>query len=466
MVVIICCTLVAAIFRYGSVVWYSQEEDVFRDQFSDSGNSGKSENQVIFEGIITGEPDRRENSTRLVVGVEAVQGAEGKMESVSREQVRVLITSERYSAWEYGDKIKISGKLEKPENFTSSTGREFDYVSYLAKDNIAYQMLYPKLTLLAHSQAGFISQKLFEIKHAFTRGIESVIGEPESALLAGLLLGAKHSLGKDILEDFRRAGVIHIVVLSGYNITIVSDFIMRLLGFLPRAFGFTLGGLGIVMFALMTGGAASTVRASTMAFLVLVAKATGRNYMASRALFVTAFGMVMWNPHILLSDPSFQLSFMATFGLIYVSPIVEEKFSPLLSRFIPEKFHIRELALSTLSTQIFLLPLLLYQTGMFSLVALPANLLILGAIPFTMLMGFVTGVLSFISTTLALPFAFVANFLLAYIIAAAKFFSRLPFSVFTLNSFPFWLVVVIYAFYFRVLYKFHKNPARIIKEII
>jgi competence protein ComEC len=433
--VVICIGTIVFASHYAFIIWHSHEKGALEYEV------GK---KVSLKGIIIDEPDRRENSTRLIVGLKDLEKA---------GRARLLITAERYSNWQYGDEISFTGKLQKPENFATDSGREFDYVSYLAKDDIRYEMIYPKITLIAHGKAGFVRDKLLKIKNAFTKSIESSIPEPESSLLGGLLLGSKHSLGKKLLEDFQKAGLIHIVVLSGYNIAIIAEFIMWFLGFLPKRIGLLFGAIGMLLFVGMTGAGASTIRATIMALLVVLSKALGRTYTASRALFIAAFGMLIFNPRILLSDPSFQLSFLATFGLIYVSPIVQEKLP--FGRFLPEKFKIRELVISTLTTQIFLLPFLLYQTGMLSLVALPVNLLVLAFIPFTMLMGFITGLVGFISPIFALPFAFLSHLLLGYIIYMAEFFASLRFSVFTLNAFPFWVVTVTYVFYFYYLWRFH-----------
>ena len=431
--------------RYAFVVWDSDKPDVF------STEVGKT---INFQGIIATEPDKRENSTRLTIDVEKVPDRfDSSNEKKNSRNIRVLLTVSRYSKWQYGDRIQVSGKLQKPENFLGDTGIEFDYISYLAKDGIRYQMFQPKITLVSRGNGNPIKEKLLKIKYAFTGKIEAVIPEPASALMGGILLGSKHSLGKDLLEDFQRAGVIHIVVLSGYNIAIIAEFIMWFFGSLPISIGLTLSDLCILLFVGMTGAGASTIRATIMALIAVLGKGLGKTYVASRALFLAALAMLIYNPLILLSDPSFQLSFLATFGLIYVSPIIEEKFS--LTKFIPEKFKIRELVVSTLTTQVFLLPFLLYKTGMFSVVSLLVNLLILAFIPFTMFMGFIAGAIGFISTTFALPFAFLAHIFLSYTIFLSEFFANIPFSVLTTNSFPLWLMVVIYFFYFYYLWRFH-----------
>ena len=129
----------------------------------------------------------------------------------------------------------------------------------------------------------------FLLKNKFLDSLSLVIPEPHSSFMGGLTVGAKQSISKDLQEDFRKTGIIHIVVLSGYNITLVADTIMRFFSFLPGVFGLSLGMFSIGMFAIMTGASATIIRASVMAILVLLARATGRVSEITWVLFITAF---------------------------------------------------------------------------------------------------------------------------------------------------------------------------------
>ena len=145
-------------------------------------------------------------------------------------------------------------------------------------------------------------------------------------------------------------------------------------------------------------------------------------------------------------DTSFQLSFLSTVALIWISPIFEKKFYK-----IPEAFGLRGVVCATLSTQLFVLPLLLYKMGQVSLVGLPVNLLVLGVIPTIMFLGFITGLLSFVSGSMAFPVALATQFLLAYVIKTAEFFASLPFASVQISYFPalfFWITYLIYALIF------------------
>lgn len=389
----------------------------------------KIRQRINIQGIIIDEPDERENYTRLIA-----EASENK----------ILIYSQHYPEFNYGDEVKMNGILKKPRNFSN----EFDWQSYLAKDDIFYEMFYPEIEKISEGNGNFIKRWLFSAKQKFIEALNRVIPEPHSAFMAGLTVGAKKSIPKDLQEDFRKTGIIHIVVLSGYNITLVADSIVKFFSFLPRIFGISLGVLGIILFAIMTGASATVVRASLMAILVILARTTGRIYTITWALFLTGFLMVLQNPKILRFDTGFQLSFLATFALICLAPYFENKF-----KFLPKKFKIREIASATVSTQIFVLPLLLYKMGLFSVVSLPVNLLILLFVPITMFFGFITGGLGMISGVLSIPFGWISYGFLQYELWIVDIFSKLPFSAYTIEKFPLLLMLAMYALYAIIIYK-------------
>ena len=189
-----------------------------------------------------------------------------------------------------------------------------------------------------------------------------------------------------------------------------------------------------------------------MATILYFAGLTGRVYQARIALFIAGFLMLLVNPKILRFDVSFQLSFLATLGLLYLSPRLER-----FVKFLPQKYQIREYGLATLSAQLAVTPLLLYTMGTFSLVALPANLLILVAVPLTMLFGFLTGVIAWASAWLAMPFAWITYILASYELAVAHILARPFFSEITISYFPAIAVFLIYGFLVYFIFKGNKE---------
>ncbi len=381
----------------------------------------------IFEGVVVREPDIRESSQHLYL-------REKETEAL------FLVTTNPYQDIAYGDIVRAQGTLEVPESFETDTGRTFDYAGYLKAKGVHEMISFGRVTVVGSGQGSPIVRALFSIKHTFMESLEMTIPEPAVGLGEGLLLGVKRAIGKDLEEMFRTVGIIHIVVLSGYNIMIVADFVMRFFGlfFFPRT-RLIFGIVTIILFALLVGLSATVVRASIMAVFALVARTIGRPEAVLRALSITGVLMLVHNPYLLAFDPGFQLSFLATLGLILLSPLLEERFS-----LVPERFGIRGYLATTVSTQLFVLPLLLFSMGVLSLVSILVNVLVLPAVPVAMLATFVVGLIGLISTSIGIAFGFGAHLVLTYIIKVAELFALLPHAELTIPSFPFWLVILMY----------------------
>src|SRR3989339_290260 len=231
--------------------------------------------KISFEATIIDEPDVRDTSARYTV-----------KPTLSSKSLVLLIT-DRFPEYKYGDKIKVSGKLDLPKNFTSDNGTEFDYISYLSKDQIHFLIYRPEIEKLEGNNGNKIIANLYSLKNIFIEKISNVVPEPNSSLLGGLIFGAKQSLGTELLDDFRKVGLIHIVVLSGYNITIIAVGIFYLTSFLGRRkLGFVIGAVSILLFAIMVGLGATVIRACIMSLISILAVYLGRPADALRFLFI------------------------------------------------------------------------------------------------------------------------------------------------------------------------------------
>ncbi|MBI2637664.1 MAG: ComEC/Rec2 family competence protein, partial [Candidatus Sungbacteria bacterium] len=373
---------------------------------------------VRFDGFIADEPVIKEKSQEIIF-----------KETASGNSI--LLRLRKYPQYNYGAYAHISGKLERPENFSE----DFDYEAYLAKDDIYYVINFPEIVATGEVQRD-THFYLYLLKSKFSESINSSLPEPHASFLSGLLLGEKRAIPKNLLEDFKTTGTTHIVALSGYNITIVADSIVKFLALLSIPFGvsFWLALSSVALFTLLTGASASVVRAAVMGILVLVARREGRLYSIRNALVFAGAVMIFQNPKILRFDTAFQLSFLATLGLVYISPIIDGYFEKIKIRFLQyiqprfleeqtkhsKKSFLREIFISTLSAQCAVLPLLIYSFGSISLISPITNLLVLSAIPATMFFGFFTGVAGLISALIARLLMPVAWLLLQYEISVIE----------------------------------------------
>lgn len=420
-----------------------------RYEISDSNSLSKLlENsigkEVTLVAIISDEPKRNESGTTLAVDLKNLI-SDGSSTPVYG---KALINTGLYPEFQYGDKVSVYGKLEKPKNFSSQqnsssspANKDFDYVSYLAKDDIFYTVDFAKVSLISSGHGNFLKTILLKIKDGYIGNISRIIPEPEASLLAGIELGAKNSMDKETSNNFRVTGLSQIVVLSGYNITIVAEAIMQALSFLPKMIGLSSSVVGIILFVILSGSSSTAVRAGIMALIVILAQMTKRKYQVGRALMIAVLIMVLINPKILVFDISFQLSFVAMIAIIYIAPILKNKFS-----WVSEKYGLRDIVTSTISAQILVLPLILCRMGMLSFFALPANILVLAFVPITMFFGFFAGILGFIWTPLAVPFSWITFVFLYYMVHIAGFFANLPFSSVFIPWFSPFLMLVVYAF--------------------
>jgi competence protein ComEC len=266
----------------------------------------------------------------------------------------------------------------------------------------------------------------------------------DAALAGGIVIGGKQGLGEELKDAFTRSGLVQIIVLSGYNVMIVAEWVMIFFAFcrLPRRIQYFAGGAALLLFVGIAGISATAVRAAIMAVIALYARATGKSYAASRALLFAVLLMLMWNPLYLIFDPGFGLSVTATAGIIWLAPIIESRFMRLWPFW-------RNVIATTLAAQISVLPLLLYNIGLFSVVALPANLLVNPLVPLAMAGAAIAGVVGmtlgsfmpFIATIVGYP----VFILMRYFIFIAEKSSALPFAAFNLPLFSFWLVIIVYA---------------------
>ena len=384
-----------------------------------------------------------------IVKEPAVSGNYQKIVVELSNSVKVLINTNKYPEYFYGDKINLNCKLAVPEKI-----EDFNYPMYLAKDGIYYVCKSAKIELLVSNQGSKFYSAILKIKNKFNDNVNQLIPFPESGLMSGLILGGSAGLPKDLQNNFSRTGTTHIVAVSGYNVTIVAEYLMILGIFLglwrPKAFWFAV--FGILVFVLMTGLTASAVRAGVMGTLLLWAMKNGRLANSQNAIVFAAAVMLLFNPLLLRYDIGFQLSFLATLGIIYLYPQFEAKLNKN-----SKLFWLWEILFLSLSAQIFVLPIIMYNFQNLSLISLVANVLILPIVPATMLLGFLMAAFNFIFTPLATVFAWLSFVLLKYETMVINFLGSLRYAALEIKNFSWWGVAVWYLILVAIVYFLKKR---------
>ncbi len=366
------------------------------------------------------------------------------------EKNKILINTEIYPAFNYGDGLKVKCILEKPKKFEDST---FDYQMYLGKDEIYRICNKAQITVMARNKGNKFYSAVLAIKNKFEAKISQIFPDPEGAYLKGLILGGSKRMTKDLNDAFSRTGTTHTVAVSGYNVTIVAAFLMWLgitLG-LWRQQVFSFAVLGIILFVLMTGAPSSAVRAGIMGGLVIWAMKEGRLANSTNAIILAAAIMLAINPLLLRYDAGFQLSFLATLGIVWLYPLFEKK--------IWGSGILKETILLSVAAQIFVLPILLNSFEKLSIVSPLANLLILPAIPYIMLGGFAAGIAGFIFVPLGTLMGFIPYLLLKIELFTVAWLGNLPWAALEIKNFGWVYMTTYYCVLFLMLF-FYKRKSR------
>jgi ComEC/Rec2-related protein len=441
-------------------------------------------NYITLQGRISEEPDIRRDKVNYTIEVISKKNTQSKKEDSENSKIpkienwvplsgRILIQVGKYPSYSYNDRIEISGNLQTPTSFEG-----FDYAGYLSRYGIYSVMYRPRVNLLENNKTQYRNAKqdpssniqlpqvsslkplassfqpsttdhrlqttdpkpsaldprqywpffykyLLKIKLSFETQMNKTFStEPSSSFMAGLLLGSRKGIPEKLSEAFRITGLTHIIAISGYNITLIASLLMAFFRPFGKRKSIILAGSGIIIFTLFAGASAAVVRACIMGLISLFALHSERKADITITLLLSAVIMVGYNPKILFHDVGFQLSFLATMGLIYVSPLIEPYF-----KWLPNKLAIRESILLTLSAQIMALPIILFNFQALSVVSPLSNLLIAGPIlPLAMLFGFLGVITSYLSLALAKLVAYPAYLLLQYVTNITTLTAKIPYA--------------------------------------
>jgi len=411
--------------------------------------------EVQIRGFIDKEPDQREDKVKLELKSQEIFLSN----SWQKVSGKILVTNYLYPEYSYGDRLEFTCNLLSPENVQG-----FAYDDYLARYDIYSTCYNPKITLLAKGQGNFALSEILKLKSFFIARLNYVLPEPQSSFLAGLLIGAKRAIPGDLQTAFSKTGTTHVVAVSGYNVTIIAVFLMLIFQNLglgrKKSFWLIIGFL--IFFAIMTGLQSSCIRAAIMGGVVLLANYLGRLSKIRNVLVLTAVIMIALNPKILVFDLGFQLSFLATLGLVYLNPILLQilkiknlKLSARGGKIV--KLIFGDFLLTTLSAIIMTQPIILYNYGKISLIAPVANILILPFVPLAMLLGFLTGILAMVWTGLGWVAGWSVWLVLTYIIWILEHLAKLNWAYFELPKISVWVMLIFYAIIIGSIWRFKKS---------
>jgi len=377
---------------------------------------------ATIEGVVVGYPDVRDVQTYYRVRAESLTIA-GQSWPVKGD---VLIQASRFPTYAYGDRLRASGSLQTPPTFD-----DFDYRAYLARQGIYSLLRRARVEKIGQGEGSPFWALLYGLRARGSALLNRVLPEPAAGLANGMLLGIESGIPPAVDEAFQATGTSHVIVISGSNVALLSGL---LLGLFRRLLGKRRAALptaaGIVLYILLVGADPAAVRAGLMGILYVLGIFLGRESTAFVSLFASALFMTMFNP-LMLWDVGFQLSFMATLGLMLFTPALRSRCASLLSRLLATRAQmamglLNEALIVTLAAQITTLPLILYYFGRLSLVSLAANFFILPAQPPIMAGGMATLAAGLLWEPAGRVLAILPWLLLTYTTAVVRLAASLP----------------------------------------
>ena len=399
---------------------------------------------VEIKGIVNKVPDVRDKTTHLYLSATEVKLDKGWQEVSGT----ALLFVPRYPGYDYGDVFLVTGKLETPPQLN-----DFDYRGYLAHQGIYSTMLYPEIEILERGKGFKPLEWVYSLRNHLSQTLAEVLPEPQASLAQGIILGIRGNIPSSLRADFSHTGTAHLLAISGLHLTIVAGILLSIGIWLfgRKRYIYIWLALGTIwLYALLTGMHPPVVRGAIMASLFLTAELLGRQRSAFTALAFAAAIMVGISPQILWTA-SFQMSFLAMAGLIFLTPpfraigrkavnatLGEDGAAVSIANIVTDSFSV------TLAAIIAVWPLVAHYFGIVSLVALPATLLALPALPGIIITGALAGVLGLIVLPVAQVIAWSAWLFLSYMLLVVNVFATLPLSSIEISSVDTTLIWVYY----------------------
>lgn len=333
-----------------------------------------------------------------------------------------------------GDIIKASGKLMKLHDY-QNPGR-IDMVMVNFAQGIHGQMSAGKYSIeLTGQEKNIMSRMAEKIRHLYKSQMETVMPREDSAAIFAMLFGGYGGIKPELLEAFTTTGLIHILSVSGSHITLMAgtaNVIGKMLG-LSGGLTSILATLIIVVYSLLAGFTTPVIRSAIMGILTVMALSLGREKDARHILSITALGILLIWP-LSLFDISFQLSFGATAGLLYISPVIGKFFRKYLPHYVADSLGV------TMGAQLTVLPFMAWYFNVISISSLLANLVVAPVVELIIVISLLAGVLVGVIPVLGQFIFIVSSLLLGLSYEVTRLIARIPGSQVYLPTFciTFW----------------------------
>ncbi|MDP2919771.1 MAG: DNA internalization-related competence protein ComEC/Rec2 [Dehalococcoidia bacterium] len=441
----------------GGAIWYQASQPTVNENHVLYYNDGGT---VTLKGMVSAGQDIRDKSTRLTVTVTEMDSGGGW----KKVNGKVMVFVPRYFSGEYGTTLQVRGKLETPPLLG-----DFDYAGYLKGQGVSSIMSFPDISVIERGRGFRPLAVLHSLRQMLALKMTQVLPEPQASLAQGIILGIRSNIPPSVNDDFTRTGTTHVLAISGMNLNIVAGMFIATGIWLFGKRRYTYAWLALTAtwgYTLLTGMNPPVLRAAIMLTLFLAADILGRQRSALPALAFAAAVMVGVNP-FLLRDASFQLSFLATLGMVAVAPPIQASARTWVNRRLGEEgalvstvnWVLDSLAV-TVGVLLVVWPVITYYFGVFSLVAPVSTLLLTPLLSVIFITGMAAVGLSLIAVPLGNIAGWLAWLFLTYLLTVVKWTASLPAAAVNVDISP----VVLWSYFVLLVLVFWLFPKR--KQVI
>lgn len=331
-----------------------------------------------------------------------------------------------------GDGIQLTGSIRKFHDY-GNPGRMNTVMSNKAKGICGRAMISKYSLVIEPRQENSLARLAEQVRNKYEEYMAQAMPKQDAAAIFVMLFGGYQGIRPELLEAFTVTGIVHILSVSGSHITLMAgtaNIVGRFLHMSPRATAALATGV-ILFYSLLAGAIPTVIRSALMGILTLLALTAGRERDAQHILGLVAVGLLLYSP-LWLFDISFQLSFGATAGLLYLSPPLRERLRKKLPVFVADSLAV------TIGAQLSVLPIIAWYFNVLSISSLLANLLIAPIVEWIIVAGLLAGLLASL-----LPMAGKVVFLLASVVLGlvyelSRWVAALPGSQIYMPTFSWW----------------------------
>lgn len=332
-----------------------------------------------------------------------------------------------------GQLLTVTGRLYEPQ--VAANPGAFDFKAYLAKEGCFSGLAGRYIT--ASESGGQESWGLWQIRRRIVKSQARWLGVPHGPLVSAMVLGRRAvDLPLDIRDDFIQVGLAHVLAASGFHVAIILSLVQVLTSRFSDRLKLGNGTTVLIAYVCLTGGSASVWRAAFMGFGALLAPVMQRRVNPLGCLLLAAFVLLLINP-LWIWDLGFQLSFLATLGLLVTSPAVMKRLDWLPTA-------IASLIAVPIAATIWVLPLLLYVFSQISTYSILVNIITSFLIAGITMGGFISAVLGAVWPLAGSAIAWLLYYPVGLLILIVRFFSRLPGSLISTGTLSLVQMLILY----------------------